>query len=105
MPEKGRITREEVVKVARLAGLSLEEVELDRLTGELGKVLDHFASLQRLDTAGVPPASDVLSGAAPLREDAVRPGLAPGDALRNAPVQEDGAFVVPRILATGKAGA
>lgn len=99
-----RITRDEVGKVARLAGLLLDEAEADRLAADLAKVLDHFASLERLDTEGVPPASDVLTGAAPLREDAVRPGLAHDEALANAPAQEEGAFCVPRILATVRGG-
>jgi aspartyl-tRNA(Asn)/glutamyl-tRNA(Gln) amidotransferase subunit C len=99
-----RIDREEVGKVARLAGLELGEDEIDRLTADLAKVLAHFGSLERLDTRDVPPASEVLSAAAPLRPDEVRPGLAHDEALANAPAHEDGAFVVPRILTPGKAG-
>lgn len=97
-----RITRAEVVKVAQLARLELTEAEVDTLAVELGAVLDHMASLERLDTRDVPPASEALARRAPLRDDEVRVGLAPGEALANAPAHEDGAFSVPRILATGK---
>jgi aspartyl-tRNA(Asn)/glutamyl-tRNA(Gln) amidotransferase subunit C len=97
-----RIGPELVGKVAQLAGLELEEGETERLAAELGKVLDHFASLERLDVSGV--GADVVIGVqeAPLRADEVRPGLALEEALANAPLAEDGAFVVPRILAKGK---
>lgn len=99
-----RIDRAEVVKVARLAGLELGEGEIDALTIDLARVLDHFRSLERIDTRDVPFASEGLSAAAPLREDVVRPGLSRDEALANAPAHEDGAFVVPRILPSGKVG-
>lgn len=98
-----RIARAEVFKVAKLARLELTEGEVDTLAVELAAVLEHMASLERLDTEGVPPASDVMTRGAPLRADEVRPGLTPAEALAGAPATEDGAFVVPRILATGKA--
>jgi aspartyl-tRNA(Asn)/glutamyl-tRNA(Gln) amidotransferase subunit C len=97
-----RIGRDLVGKVAQLAGLELEEDETERLVAELGKVLDHFASLERLDVSAVD--ADLVIGVqeAPLRADEVRPGLLLDDALANAPAAEEGAFVVPRILAKGK---
>ena len=99
-----RITRAEVVKVAKLARLELTDAEVDTLAVELGGVLDHMASLERLDTEGVPPATDLMTRGAPLRPDEARAGLTAAEALANAPSTEDGAFVVPRILAGKAAG-
>ena len=50
----GRITRDEVLHVAKLARLALTEAEIDALTGELDKILEKGAAVemqQRAPTA------------------------------------------------------
>ena len=44
-----RITRDEVVHVARLARLSLSDAEIDEFTGQLGDILEHAADIEALD--------------------------------------------------------
>ena len=53
----GRISRADVVHVARLARLELTDEELDRYVDQLGAVLDHAADVAALDTTGVPPTN------------------------------------------------
>ena len=43
------VTRADVVKIAALARLELEEEELERLTTELNEILGHSAQLTSLD--------------------------------------------------------
>ena len=80
----GRIGRDEVAHVARLALLDLTEDELDRFTGQLAAVLEHAEDVAALDLADVPPTSHPLPlrnvfrpdvPAAPLDRDEV---LGPG---------------------------
>jgi aspartyl-tRNA(Asn)/glutamyl-tRNA(Gln) amidotransferase subunit C len=54
------IERETVLHVARLARLALREDELDRLTLELGAILDAVSKVAELDLADVPPTSHPL---------------------------------------------
>jgi len=92
------ITRDEVRRVAALARLRLEPAEEERLTADLGHILDAFAKLQALDTTGIPPARALAEPATPLRDDAVTNPDAGDELLANAPAAEGRFFRVPKIL-------
>jgi aspartyl-tRNA(Asn)/glutamyl-tRNA(Gln) amidotransferase subunit C len=92
------LTREEVLHVAKLARLSLDPGEVDLFTRQLNDILAYVEKLQEVDTAGVPPMAHAVPVVNVFREDEVVPGLSREDALANAPVKEEGTFVVPRII-------
>ena len=54
------ISRDEVLHVARLARLALTDDEVERLTGELGAILDAVGVVSELDLADVQPTSHPL---------------------------------------------
>jgi aspartyl-tRNA(Asn)/glutamyl-tRNA(Gln) amidotransferase subunit C len=94
------ITRDDVAHLAGLARIRLEDAELDRLAGELPKILESVATVsQALEGAGDVTA---MSHPTPLtnvyREDVVRPGLSPEEALAMAPESAEQRFLVPKIL-------
>jgi aspartyl-tRNA(Asn)/glutamyl-tRNA(Gln) amidotransferase subunit C len=89
------ITREQVVHVARLARLDLTEEELERLTGELGAILDAVSKVSELDLADVPPTSHPLELVNVWADDDPHESLPLDDVLRNAPSSENGMFRVP----------
>ena len=93
-----KITRDDVIKVAELARLEFKEEELGKFTEQLGNILTYIGKLNELDTKDVEPTSHVLDLATPLREDAVEQWLTAGEALANAPEEEDGFFVVPQVI-------
>jgi aspartyl-tRNA(Asn)/glutamyl-tRNA(Gln) amidotransferase subunit C len=93
-----RISRADVEHAARLARLALTETEIEQLTVDLGKILEHAALVSALDTTDVPPTSHPIALVNVLRADVVRPSLDPVEVLAEAPVAEDGRFRVPRIL-------
>jgi aspartyl-tRNA(Asn)/glutamyl-tRNA(Gln) amidotransferase subunit C len=95
-----RITRAEVLHVAKLARLSLSDDEVERLTGELEAILDHAARIEALDTEGVAPTSHPIPIANVWREDVAAPSLTPDEALANAPHTVDGLFSVPPARGT-----
>jgi aspartyl/glutamyl-tRNA(Asn/Gln) amidotransferase C subunit len=94
----GRISRTDVLHVARLARLELTDEELDRYVDQLGAVLDHAADVAALDTSGVPPTAHPLPMENVLRDDVVGPSLDRGEVLREAPDSDGTKFRVPRIL-------
>jgi aspartyl-tRNA(Asn)/glutamyl-tRNA(Gln) amidotransferase subunit C len=98
MEDGARISRADVEHAARLARLALTEDEIETLTVDLAKILDHAALVSALDTTGVPPTSRPVELVNVLRADVPRPGLAQAEVLAEAPVAEDGRFRVPRIL-------
>ena len=95
-----QISRDDVAHLAGLARIQLAEAELDRLAGELPKILDSVATVtQALEGAGeVTPMSHPTPLTNVFREDVVRPSLSPEDALAGAPASEEQRFLVPKIL-------
>jgi aspartyl-tRNA(Asn)/glutamyl-tRNA(Gln) amidotransferase subunit C len=91
------ITEDQVLKIAKLAKLSLAPEEIKNFSDQLGKILDYVELLNELDTTGVPPTTRVIPVHNVFREDVVQPGLEPEDALLNAPAKENNMFKVPKI--------
>ena len=89
------ITKDEVLHVARLARLTLTDEEVERLTAELGAILDAVSKVAELDLADVPPTSHPLDLVNVWDEDEPRPSLPLDDAFANAPAREGDLFRVP----------
>lgn len=92
------ITRETVLYVARLARLRLADTEVERMRRDLDAILGYVESLAALDTSGVPPTTHVLDLPTPLRADEVRGVLPVAEVVRNAPLHDDQAMIVPKVL-------
>jgi len=97
MPES-KITREEVVHVARLARLALGPAELERMRQELDGILSYIDKLRALDTEGVEPTSHAVPLVNVMRDDEPAPSLPPAEMLANAPDPAGGLFRVPKII-------
>jgi aspartyl-tRNA(Asn)/glutamyl-tRNA(Gln) amidotransferase subunit C len=89
------IDRDQVLHVAKLARLKLEDAEVDRMAGELSDILDHVETMNELDLEGVEPTSHVVDLTNVLREDVPRPSLDRETALEQAPDAAAGGFRVP----------
>jgi aspartyl-tRNA(Asn)/glutamyl-tRNA(Gln) amidotransferase subunit C len=93
-----QLTAEEIRKVAALARLTLTEDEVARMTADIARILDYVAKLEELDTKHVEATSHVVAMETPFRPDVVTNTPSVESALANAPVREDGYFVVPAII-------
>src|SRR5918995_4537521 len=96
------ITREDVVHVAALARLGLTEGEIDRMQGQLNRILEAVGELQSVDTSSVGPTAQVIALENVMRDDVARPGIARNAALANAPLREGALLRVPVILEEGR---
>jgi len=96
------ITESDVRHVAMLARLALTDEQVTTLAAELSGVLGHIDTLQHLDLEGVQPTAHPLAMTNSTREDVVVPGLSRAEALRNAPLSDGTAFVVPTITGGGE---
>jgi aspartyl-tRNA(Asn)/glutamyl-tRNA(Gln) amidotransferase subunit C len=83
------------LQVARLARLDLTEDEVERLTAELGAILDAVSKVSELVLADVPPTSHPLDLVNAWAEDEPHESLPLEDVFRNAPAAEAGMFRVP----------
>jgi aspartyl-tRNA(Asn)/glutamyl-tRNA(Gln) amidotransferase subunit C len=89
------IDREQVLHVAKLARLRLSDAEVERMTGELSKILEHVERMDELDLDGVEPTSHVVELQNVLRDDVPRESLSRERALEGAPDPADEGFRVP----------
>ena len=69
--------------------------EVDRLTTELGAILDAVSKVAELDLADVPPTSHPLDLVNVWADDEPRPSLSLDEAFANAPAREGDLFRVP----------
>jgi aspartyl-tRNA(Asn)/glutamyl-tRNA(Gln) amidotransferase subunit C len=98
-----RVTVEDVERVADLANLELAPEEKPGMVKDLNAILDYVAELNRLDTTGVAPLTQVTElegagGAGELRADALRPSLNRSEVMAQAPETDGTFFKVPKVI-------
>jgi len=88
----------DVKYVAHLARLALTPEEEKSLGAQLGSILGYIEKLRELDVSGVEPTAHAVPMVNVTRADEIRPSLSHEEALRNAPRQANGLFIVPKIV-------
>jgi len=88
----------DVKYVAHLARIALTPDEEKKLGAQLGHILGYIEKLKELDVTNVEATAHAVPLVNVTRADEVRPSLPHEDALRNAPRQAGGLFVVPKIV-------
>ncbi|MDO5745201.1 MAG: Asp-tRNA(Asn)/Glu-tRNA(Gln) amidotransferase subunit GatC [Micrococcaceae bacterium] len=92
------ISREDVAHLAQLAHIEMSDAELDKMTGELGVIVESIASVSEAASIDIPATSHPIPLTNVFREDVVGPTLSAKEALMNAPDSVDTRFKVPAIL-------
>ena len=95
----GRISRDDVAHLARLARLAVTDDELDVFAGQLDVILGAVARVSEVAAADIPPTSHAVPMTNVYRADELVPCLPREAILAAAPAVEDNKFRVPRILA------
>lgn len=93
-----KITKEEVNHVADLARLEMPEASVQKFVEQIGQILEYVDTLNAIDTTGIVATSHATNLTNAFREDEMHPHIDREDALANAPEQEDGCFIVPRVI-------
>jgi aspartyl-tRNA(Asn)/glutamyl-tRNA(Gln) amidotransferase subunit C len=93
-----KISTAEVAHVARLARLALAPDELERMRGELDRILTYVDMLKAVDVEGVEPTSHTVALTNVSRPDEPVPSLPRDTMLANAPDPAGELFRVPRII-------
>jgi len=91
-------TQIDVKYVAHLARLALTPEEEQKLGAQLGHILGYIEKLKELDVTNVEPTAHAVPLVNVTRPDELRPSLSHGEAMRNAPAQTNGLFLVPKIV-------
>lgn len=93
-----KLTREEVLHIARLARVGLSEEEIDRFSRQLSDILENFDILNRVDTDGVAPTAQPNPLSTVMSEDILKPSMDREDVLANAPSREGDFFKIRPVL-------
>lgn len=88
----------DVKYVANLARIALAPEEERKLGAQLGQILGYIEKLGELDVSQVEPTAHAVPMVNVVRADEIRPSLPHEEALRNAPKQSGGLFIVPQIV-------
>ena len=94
----GRLTREEVAKVALLGRLKLSADEIEQMTDQLSRVLEYVDILNEVETENVEPMAHAIELRDVFREDVPVASLTREQALANAPKTDGRCFEVPQIF-------
>jgi aspartyl-tRNA(Asn)/glutamyl-tRNA(Gln) amidotransferase subunit C len=87
-----------VRRIARLARIAVDDSEIPHLQGEINAILAFVDELSSVDVAGVEPMTSVIPMKLPMREDVVTDGEIATQVLANAPLTENGFFLVPKVI-------
>lgn len=93
------LTREDILKLARLARLTITDEEVEKYRTELSNILQYVEQLQTVDVTGLQPTYQVTGLTNVMRPDQVIDyGVAPDDLLRIAPATQDRQVKVKRMI-------
>lgn len=92
------LSREEVLKIAKLARLTLTEDEIAFYQKQLTRVLGHIQDLNQVQTSKEAFVQHVPNDAESFREDWAAPFANPEGLMRNAPAVENDSFLLPTIV-------
>jgi aspartyl-tRNA(Asn)/glutamyl-tRNA(Gln) amidotransferase subunit C len=84
--------------VAHLARISLTPEEEQTFGEQLSHVLGYIEKLKEVDVSNVEPTAHAFPMVNVTRLDEVQPSMSNEEALRNAPAQANGLFIVPKIV-------
>ena len=95
-----KLSRDDVLKLARLARLDLSDDEINEFAGELSEILQYVEQLQAVDTNGLQPTNQVTGLTNVMRTDeVVKYGYSPEELQKNLPqAPVDGQIKVKRML-------
>ncbi len=92
------ISREEVEKVSLLGRLHLSDEELDKMTTQMGQILQYMDLLAEVNTDEIEPMAHAVEVSDVFRDDQPGASLDRDQALANAPARDDQCYLVPAVL-------
>ncbi|MEZ7722601.1 Asp-tRNA(Asn)/Glu-tRNA(Gln) amidotransferase subunit GatC [Fusobacterium sp. 27098_8_59] len=92
------LTKEEVLKIAKLSKLSFEETEIEKFQVELNDILKYIDMLNEVDTSEVQPLVHINDVVNNFREKEEKASIEIEKVLLNVPESAENAIVVPKVV-------
>ena len=94
-----KLTREDVLKLARLARLQLTDDEIEEFSAELTEILQYVEQLQQVNIDGLQPTNQVTGLTNVTRPDEVVDyGYEAAELLKNVPAVEQDQIKAKRMI-------
>ncbi len=93
-----KITKEQVLHTADLATLAISEEEAEMYSTDLTEIITFTQKIQNINTNGVKQTIYGNNNDNVLRKDEAKRTITQEEALKNAPLEENGQFKVPSIM-------
>ena len=92
------LSLDDVRRIAHLARIEIDDRQAQATLAQMNDIFAMIEKMQQVPTDGVAPMSHPLGGDQRLREDRVTERDDRDANLRNAPEQQDGLFLVPKVI-------
>ena len=89
---------DQVRRIAHLARIEVTDEEAQRTLDQLSDIFAMIEKMRAVDTSGIEPMAHPLGGHQRLREDIVTESDQSAANLANAPEQQDGLILVPKVI-------
>ena len=89
---------DQVRRIAHLARIEVTDDEAQRTLEQLSDIFAMIETMRAVDTTGIEPMAHPLGGHQRLREDAVTEADRRAVNLADAPEQQDGLILVPKVI-------
>lgn len=92
------LSREEVIKIAKLSKLKFNDDEIEKFRSDLNSIFEYVEMINEVNVENVEPLFNVLEVVQELRDDNVLNTLDKKDFLNNSKVEDNDFIVVPKII-------
>ena len=92
-----KISREEIIHIAKLANLNLTDAEIDKYTNDMEEILNFANTVNNVNTEGIDEAIGTDTNNV-FRKDEVKEPTDRETLLQNAPSQDEGMFRIPKVI-------
>jgi aspartyl-tRNA(Asn)/glutamyl-tRNA(Gln) amidotransferase subunit C len=93
-----KLSKEDVLHVAKLAKLDISDQEIDKFTPQLSNVINYFGELSEVETEKVEPTSQTTGLENVFRADNIGSSLSPGESISGSDKIHNGYFKVEAVL-------
>ncbi len=97
---KGKLSKKNILHLAKLSSLQVSEKEVEKYEGQFGETLKFMGNLNELKTENVESTNHVTQLKDVFFEDGMenKRGLSKEEVMKNSKSKKDGMFVVKRLI-------
>lgn len=93
-----QINNNEIIHIAKLARINLEENEIENYKKNLEEILDFAETINHVNTENIGETIGINENYNVFRKDEIKQETSKEELLSNAPSQDEGMFRIPKVI-------